>query len=123
MSHKRGKSPIEVERAAPHWNSFKPYDASNPSHQSKAFLLATATQLNTMSDLSRNAECVLKILQNATEPLTTSEILEAARGEELSDICQDCAGGDTFIVAARQLVDQGFITKKLGKGGYRWQLA
>jgi hypothetical protein len=76
-----------------------------------------------MSDLSRNAECVLKILQNATEPLTTPEILEAARGDELSEICQDCAGGDTFIVAARQLVDKGFITKKLGKGGYRWQLA
>ena len=76
-----------------------------------------------MSDLSRNAECVLKILQNATEPLTTSQILEAARSEDLSDICQDCAGGDTYIVAARQLVDQGFITKKLGKGGYRWQLA
>jgi hypothetical protein len=28
MSHKRGKEPIEVERAAPDWNSFKPYDAS-----------------------------------------------------------------------------------------------
>lgn len=82
-----------------------------------------APQLNTMSDLSRNAECVLKILQNATEPLMTSEILEAARNEELSDICQDCAGGDTFIVAARQLVDRGLITKKLAKGGYRWQLA
>ncbi|MFX1261974.1 MAG: hypothetical protein ACFFAZ_07805 [Promethearchaeota archaeon] len=80
-------------------------------------------QLNTMSNLSRNAECVLKILQNAAEPLTTSEILESARDEELSDICQDCAGGDTFIVAARQLVDKGLITKKLAKGGYRWQLA
>jgi hypothetical protein len=91
--------------------------------QSKAFILATVTLLNTMSDLSRNAECVLKILQNTTEPLTTSEILEAARNEELSDICQDCAGGDTIIVAARQLVDKGLITKKLGKGGYRWQLA
>jgi hypothetical protein len=117
----KGKSPIEVERAAPNWNSFKPYDASKPV-QSKAFLLATVPQLNTMSDFSRNTECVLKILQNANESLTTSEILEAARSEELSDICQDCAGGDTFIVAARQLVDMGLITKRLGKGGYRWQL-
>ncbi|MHA1924407.1 MAG: hypothetical protein ACXABV_02480 [Candidatus Thorarchaeota archaeon] len=76
-----------------------------------------------MSDLSLNAECVLKILKDATEPLTTSEILEAARGEELSDICQGCVGGDTFIIAARQLVDKDLIIKKLGKGGYRWQLA
>jgi hypothetical protein len=120
---KGGKSPIEVERAAPNWNSFKPYDASKPTHQSKAFLLATGTQLNTMSDLSRNAQCVLKILQNATDPLTTSEILQIARSDEYGDICQDCAGGDTFVIAARQLVDTGFITRKLGKGGYRWQMA
>ena len=76
-----------------------------------------------MSDLSRNAQCVLKILQDATNPLTTSEILEIAHGDDYTDICQDCAGGDTFVVAARQLVDMGLITKKLGKGGYRWQLA
>lgn len=90
--------------------------------QSKAFLFTAVPQLNTMSDLSRNAECVLRILRNSTEPLTTSEILKAAQEEDLSEICQDCAGGDTFIVAARQLVDRGLITKKLGKGGYRWQL-
>ncbi len=76
-----------------------------------------------MSDLSRNAECVLRILKDATESLSTAEILEAARREEYADICQDCAGGDTFVVAARQLVDKGLITKKLGKGGYRWQMA
>jgi len=75
-----------------------------------------------MSDLSKNAECVLKILRNATEPMSTAEILEAARRPEFSDICQDCAGGDTFVVAARQLVEKGLITKKLGKGGYRWQM-
>lgn len=88
----------------------------------KAFLLNPAPQPNTMSDLSRNAQCVLSILQNATDPLTTSEILEIARSDEHADICQDCAGGDTFIVAARQLVDKGLISKTLGKGGYRWQL-
>ncbi|UCH03570.1 MAG: hypothetical protein JSW05_08185 [Candidatus Thorarchaeota archaeon] len=88
----------------------------------KAFLLNPAPQPNTMSDLSRNAQCVLNILQNATNPLTTSEILEIARSDEHADICQDCAGGDTFIVAARQLVDKGLISKTLGKGGYRWQL-
>lgn len=76
-----------------------------------------------MSDLSRNAQCVLQILKDVTNPLTTSEILEIAQGDDYSDICQDCAGGDTFVVAARQLVDMGFITKTLGKGGYRWQLA
>ena len=75
-----------------------------------------------MSELSRNAQCVLNILQNATSPLTTSEILEIARSDEHADICQDCAGGDTFIVAARQLVDKGLISKTLGKGGYRWQM-
>ncbi|MFX0108021.1 MAG: hypothetical protein ACFE7R_07045 [Candidatus Hodarchaeota archaeon] len=75
-----------------------------------------------MSDLSRNAQCVLQILQNAAGQLTTSEILEAAQDEQYSDICQDCAGGDAFVAAARQLVDKGLITKKLGKGGYRWQV-
>ncbi|MFQ5832765.1 MAG: hypothetical protein ACE5H4_08690 [Candidatus Thorarchaeota archaeon] len=52
----------------------------------------------------------------------TSEVLEIARSDEYADICRDCAGGDTFIVAARQLVDKGLITRKLGKGGYRWQI-
>ncbi|MHA2378599.1 MAG: hypothetical protein ACXADS_04935 [Candidatus Thorarchaeota archaeon] len=75
-----------------------------------------------MSDLSRNAQCVLKILQNVVDPLTTSEILEIARSDEYADVCQDCAGGDTFIVAARQLVNKGLVSKTLGKGGYRWQL-
>ncbi|MHA2431846.1 MAG: hypothetical protein ACXADO_01275 [Candidatus Thorarchaeota archaeon] len=75
-----------------------------------------------MSDLSRNAQCVLKILQNVVDPLTTSEILEIARSDEYADVCQDCAGGDTFIVAARQLENKGLVSKTLGKGGYRWQL-
>ena len=65
---------------------------------------------------------MLNILQNATNPLTTSEILEIARSDEYADVCQDCAGGDTFIVAARQLVDKGLISKALEKGGYRWEL-
>lgn len=90
---------------------------------SKAFILDTASRPDKMSDLSRNAECVLRILKAAKDPLTTAEILATARQDEYADICQDCAGGDTFVVAARQLVDKGLITKKLGKGGYRWQMA
>ena len=74
-----------------------------------------------MSDLSRNAQCVLTILQEE-DNLTTSEILERARDPKYADLCTDCAGGDTFVVAANQLVGQGLITKKFGKGGYRWQL-
>ena len=74
-----------------------------------------------MSDLSNNAQCVLKVLETQ-DFLTTSEILELARKPEFADICQDCAGGDTFVVAANQLVEQGLITKKFGKGGYRWHL-
>ncbi len=74
-----------------------------------------------MTDLSKNAQCVLRILQNE-DSLTTSEILEQARDPSLSDLCTDCAGGDTFVVAANQLVEQGLITKKFGKGGYRWHL-
>ena len=92
-------------------------------YSSKAFILGTAPRPDKMSDLSGNAECVLKILKDATEPLLTAEILEIARRDEYADICQDCAGGDTFVVAARQLVDKGLITKQIGKGGYRWQLA
>lgn len=75
----------------------------------------------TMSDLSSNAQCVLKILETA-ESLTTTEILELARKKEYADICTDCAGGDAFVAAANQLVEMGLITKKFGKGGYRWQL-
>lgn len=76
---------------------------------------------NTMSDLSKNAQCVLKILEDE-DSLTTSEILEYARDPRLEELCTDCAGGDTFVVAANQLVEKGLITKKFGKGGYRWQL-
>jgi hypothetical protein len=74
-----------------------------------------------MMDLSRNAQCVLKILENA-ESLTTTEILEIASTDDYADLCTDCAGGDAFVTAANQLVEKGLITKKFGKGGYRWQL-
>lgn len=72
-------------------------------------------------DLSTDAQCVLKILESG-ESLTTTEILELARTEKYADICTDCAGGDSFVVAANQLVELKLITKKFGKGGYRWQL-
>ena len=74
-----------------------------------------------MTELSRNAQCVLKILET-TDSLTTAEILTMARDEQFAELCTDCAGGDTFVVAANQLVEQGLITKKFGKGGYRWYL-
>jgi hypothetical protein len=74
-----------------------------------------------MTDLSKNAQCVLRILENA-ESLTTTEILEIADTDDFAELCIDCAGGDTFVAAANQLVELGLITKKFGKGGYRWQL-
>ena len=74
-----------------------------------------------MSTLSRNAQCILKILQ-AKDALTTSEILELAKRTEYAELCRDCAGGDTFVMAANQLVEQGIISRRLGKGGYRWQM-
>ena len=75
----------------------------------------------TMSDLSKNAQCVLKILETAIS-LTTTEILEIAQTEDFTELCTYCNGGDTFVVAANLLVKKGLITKKFGKGGYRWQL-
>ncbi len=74
-----------------------------------------------MSELSKNAQCVLRILETA-DSLTTSEILELARSKEFADICTDCAGGDTFIAAANQLVERGLIRRRFGRGGYRWEL-
>jgi hypothetical protein len=74
-----------------------------------------------MSDLSKNARCVLEILQTAGS-LTTVEILDIARREEYSSLCHDCAGGDAFVAAANQLVEHGLITKRFGKGGYIWEL-
>jgi len=74
-----------------------------------------------MSNLSKNAECILRILKTA-ESLTTTEILEAARAENFANLCADCAGGDTIAATANQLVERGLISRKFGKGGYRWQL-
>jgi hypothetical protein len=74
-----------------------------------------------MMDLSRNAQCVLRILENA-ESLTTTEILRIAGTDDYADLCTDCVGGDAFVAAANQLVEKGLISKKFGKGGYRWQL-
>jgi hypothetical protein len=74
-----------------------------------------------MSALSKNAQCVLKILGDLGS-LTTTEILEAADDQRYSDICTDCAGGDSFVAAANQLVEQGLVEKTFGKGGYRWHL-
>ena len=74
-----------------------------------------------MSDFSKNVQCVLEILNNE-DSLTTGEILEIARTEDYAELCTDCVGGDTFVAAANQLVEEGLITKKFGKGGYRWQL-
>jgi hypothetical protein len=76
---------------------------------------------DSMTDLSRDAQCVLRILK-AKESLSTSEILELAISPEFADICDNCAGGDTFIAAANQLVEIGLIRKKFEKGGYRWQI-
>ena len=87
----------------------------------EAFLLRNVSARLTMTDLSDNAKCVLKVLGTA-DSLTTVEILELARKKEYADICTDCAGGDAFVAAANQLVEMGLITKKFGKGGYRWQL-
>jgi hypothetical protein len=56
-----------------------------------------------MSDLSKNAQCVLKILENA-DSLTTTEILEIAQTEEYADLCTDCAGGDAICVLTVQVV-------------------
>ena len=74
-----------------------------------------------MPDLSRNAQCVLKILETK-DSLTTTEILELASTEQYSDVCSDCAGGDAFVAAANQLVEKKLVTKTFGKGGYRWRL-
>ncbi len=74
-----------------------------------------------MSALSKNAQCVLKILEDAG-PLTTAEILELARRPQYEKICEDCAGGDSFVAAANYLVEQGIITRVFGKGGYRWKI-
>jgi hypothetical protein len=74
-----------------------------------------------MTDLSKNAQCVLRILESK-ESLTTLEILELAKSPEYADICEECAGGDTFVVAANMLTQKGLIRKQFGKGGYRWQI-
>jgi len=74
-----------------------------------------------MSALSKNAQCVLKILESV-ESLTTKEILEIASTDEYADLCTECVGGDAFVAAANQLVEEGFIIKTFGKGGYRWKL-
>ncbi len=74
-----------------------------------------------MPDLSRNAQCVLKILETK-DFLTTTEILELASTEQYSDVCTDCAGGDAFVAAANQLVEKKLVAKTFGKGGYRWRL-
>ncbi len=74
-----------------------------------------------MSVLPKNAQCVLKILTDA-ESLTTSEILEIARSPRYAGLCDDCAGGDSFVAAANYLVEKGLITRAFGKGGYRWKI-
>lgn len=74
-----------------------------------------------MTDLSKDAQCVLQILK-VKGSLSTSKILELARSSEFADICEDCAGGDSFIVAANQLVELGLIQRKFGKGGYVWRM-
>lgn len=74
-----------------------------------------------MSILSKNAQCILKILGDLGS-LTTTEILEAVSNQKYANICIDCAGGDTFVATANQLVEQGLVQKTFGKGGYRWHL-
>ena len=87
----------------------------------RSFLIGPCPGSLAMPDLSKNAQCVLAILQTAGS-LTTVEILEMAQKEDYSNLCHDCAGGDAFVAAANQLVEHGLIRKKFGKGGYRWEL-
>ena len=77
--------------------------------------------LEFMLDLSNNELCVLRILE-ATDSITTSELIVLAREQEYADICNDCTGGDALVVAANNLIELGMITKSFGKGGFRWHL-
>ncbi len=64
--------------------------------------------------------CIIEVLKKYGE-LSTGEIIELARNEEFQDICSSCEGGDSFVRAAKKLLEKGIVERKFDKG-YIWKL-
>jgi hypothetical protein len=69
---------------------------------------------------SKNAECLIAILTHAGRSLTTKEVL--SRTKNFPKLCVGCSSGTHVISAGIELIEEGIIMKKLGKGGYIWEL-
>jgi MoaA/NifB/PqqE/SkfB family radical SAM enzyme len=67
--------------------------------------------------LTENERCVEAILRSG--PLTTGQLLEAARKFPL---CQDCRGGPAIVMAAEWLMKMGRVERRREAGRYVWNL-
>ncbi len=67
----------------------------------------------------RSRECILRILNNANY-MSTHDILTEAR--KYPDICRGCRSGSNIIRIAMKLLEEGLITREIGKGGFIWKI-
>ena len=70
--------------------------------------------------MSRNTDCLLTILRNQGDSLTTTQILEYT--SNYPELCRDCSSGSAIISSAKELMEQGIVKRVVGKGGFRWSL-
>lgn len=73
-----------------------------------------------MSDFKeRNTKCVIEILKKKN-PATTKEIM--AMRDLFPDLCAGCSSGGDVILAGKQLVEEGVVTRKWTPEGFAWTL-
>ena len=70
--------------------------------------------------MNSNQQCVITILRDHGDQLTTSQILDYTKN--YPDLCRGCSSGTQVISAGIQLMEMGLIKREIGKGGFKWSL-
>jgi len=70
--------------------------------------------------MNKNQQCLITILRDHGDNLTTAEIVRLA--SQYPDLCRGCSSGSAVISAGMILHEEGKIERKIAKGGFRWSL-
>ena len=68
---------------------------------------------------NRNVQCVVEILKKKN-PATTKEIL--AMRDLFPELCAGCSSGGDVVLAGKELVEEGLVTRKWTSEGFEWKL-
>ncbi|MHA2503033.1 MAG: hypothetical protein ACXAE3_09195 [Candidatus Kariarchaeaceae archaeon] len=70
--------------------------------------------------MTRNTQCLLTILGEHPGGLTTAQILDETIN--YPELCKSCSSGSVIISTAKELMEEGKVSRKVEKGGFVWSL-